>query len=52
MVFAFGFAAAIFLMVLLVAALTGRLRLGSCCAVADPAHDLRMRAAFQDDGRP
>lgn len=30
-------------------ALTGRLRLTSCCAAADPARDLRMRGAFEDD---
>ncbi len=27
-------------------ALTGRVRARSCCAAADPAHDLRMRGAF------
>lgn len=28
--------------------LTGRLRATGCCAVADPAKDLRMRAAFEN----
>lgn len=37
--------------VLVVAALTGRARVQSCCAPSDPAKDLRMRAAFQDDHR-
>ena len=40
---------AVLVLVLLLGAITGRLRLGSCCAVADPARDLRMRAAFEDD---
>jgi len=31
------------------AALSGRLRLTSCCSIADPANDLRMRAAFAPD---
>jgi hypothetical protein len=44
-----GGLAAVLVLVLLLGAITGRLRLGSCCAVADPARDLRMRAAFEDD---
>lgn len=32
--------------VLLLGALSGRIRLTSCCSVADPSNDLRMRAAF------
>jgi hypothetical protein len=44
-----GACAALFLVVLLCAAVTGRLRLGSCCAVADPSRDVRMSAAFEED---
>lgn len=33
---------------LAVAALTGRVRVQPCCA-PDPADDLRMRGAFEDD---
>ena len=51
MAFVLGAVAAIFLLVLLIAAITGHLRTGSCCTVADPANDLRMRAAFEDDER-
>lgn len=32
--------------VLLLGALSGRIRLTSCCSVADPSKDLRIRAAF------
>lgn len=32
--------------VLLLGALSGRVRLTNCCSVADPSKDLRMRAAF------
>lgn len=49
MIYVLGGAVAMFLFVLLFAAATGRLRLRSCCNVADPAKDLRMRAAFDDD---
>jgi len=34
---------------LILAAATGRVRVRSCCAVADPSKDLRMRAAFGDE---
>jgi hypothetical protein len=47
-----GGVAAVLLLVLVLAAVTGRLRLGSCCAVADPSKDRRMRAAFEDDAPP
>ena len=42
------------LVLLVVGGLTGRVQARSCCAVADPRLDLRMRAAFDDDndGRP
>jgi hypothetical protein len=39
----------LFLVALVYGGLTGRVRMTSCCAVADPARDLRMRAAFEDD---
>jgi hypothetical protein len=39
----------LFLVVIVAAAATGRARVQSCCGVADPAKDLRMRAAFIDD---
>lgn len=51
MAYVVGVMAAVFLIVLLWAVATGRVRIRSCCAVADPAKDLRMRAAF-DDNRP
>lgn len=38
-----------FLLALVAGALTGRVRVRSCCAGADPAKDLRMRAAFTDE---
>ena len=31
---------------------TGRVQVRSCCGVADPRRDLRMRAAFTDDESP
>jgi hypothetical protein len=31
-----------------IGALTDRVKATSCCAVADPQRDLRMRDAFQD----
>lgn len=37
------------LVVLLVGAVTGRVRLTSCCSPADPSNDLRMRVAFEPD---
>ncbi|MFY9914145.1 MAG: hypothetical protein WAK18_05740 [Nocardioidaceae bacterium] len=43
-----GGLAGLVLVVLLVGGLTGRVKLRSCCAVADPSNDLRMRAAFED----
>ena len=49
MAYVVGVMAAVFVIVLLWAVVTGRVRIGSCCAVADPAKDLRMRAAFDDD---
>lgn len=49
MAYVLGIVAGVFLVVLVLAAVTGRLRLGSCCAVADPSKDLWMRAAFEGD---
>jgi hypothetical protein len=49
MAYVFGVPALLFLVTLVYGGLTGRVRLSSCCAVADPAKDLRMRAAFEDD---
>ncbi|MGZ5385265.1 MAG: hypothetical protein ACXWH0_14960 [Acidimicrobiia bacterium] len=34
------------LLALVVGAVTGRVRVQSCCTAADPAKDLRMRDAF------
>lgn len=39
----------VFLVVLVVGGLTRRVKLKSCCGVADPRHDLRMRDAFADE---
>lgn len=39
----------LFALALLIGAVTGRVKASSCCAVADPRRDLRMREAFQDD---
>jgi hypothetical protein len=35
----------LFLVLLLLGALTGRVKAQSCCAVADPDRDLRMRTS-------
>ena len=34
---------------LAVGGITGRVKARNCCAIADPRHDLRMRAAFEDE---
>jgi hypothetical protein len=52
MVYVLGGAVLVFLVVLAYGGLTGRVRMTSCCAVADPRRDLRMRAAFEDDDSP
>ncbi len=44
-----GSLAALFLVAALIGAVTGRLTVRSCCAVADPKRDARMRAAFEDE---
>jgi hypothetical protein len=41
-----------FLVVLVVGAVTGRVKSRSCCSIPDPRQDLRMRAAFEDDPSP
>lgn len=38
-----------FVLMLALGAVTGRVRLNSCCAVADPRRDLRMREAFAEE---
>ena len=48
MAYVFGVPTLIFLVVVVVGGLTGRIRLTSCCTVADPRRDLRMRAAYED----
>ena len=40
------------LVALVVGALSGRVRLTSCCVTSDPARDLRMRAALENDQPP
>ncbi|MCA1696709.1 MAG: hypothetical protein LC749_19415 [Actinobacteria bacterium] len=48
MVIALGVVVAVFLALLLVGTVTGRVTVKSCCAVADPRRDLRMRDAFPE----
>jgi hypothetical protein len=43
-----GIPVLVFLLALVYGGVTGRVRLSSCCAVADPRRDLRMRGAFED----
>jgi hypothetical protein len=38
------------MLILLAGALSGRVRVRSCCAVSDPRCDLRMRGAFTETG--
>ena len=52
MAYVFGIPALVLLVVLVYGGLTGRVRLTSCRAVADPRRDLRMRPAFEDDALP
>jgi len=47
MVIVLGVLVAVSLAALLIGAVTGRVKLTSCCAVADPRCDARMRSAFQ-----
>jgi hypothetical protein len=39
------------LVTLIVGGLTGRVRVSSCCSIADPSRDLRMRAAYEQSER-
>ncbi len=48
MEYVLGGLVALFFVTLLVAVVTGRVRMRSCCSIADPAKDLRMRAAYED----
>ena len=48
MTYVIGGAVALFAGVLLVGALTGRVKSSSCCSIADPRQDKRMSAAFRD----
>lgn len=50
MAYALGVLAVAFLVVLLAAFATGRVRMSSCCSLsaADPRRDIRMAAAFAD----
>jgi hypothetical protein len=43
-----GIPVGVFLVLLVYGGLSGRVRLTSCCAIADPSTDLRMRGAFED----
>ena len=36
-------------LILVIGALTRRIQVTSCCSLSDPARDLRMRAAFEND---
>ncbi len=38
-----------FLVFLVVGAVTGRVKSRSCCSIADPRQDLRMRGAFEGE---
>lgn len=42
----------LFIVFLVVGAVTGRVRMKSCCAKADGRSDLRMRGAFEDTATP
>lgn len=47
MVYALGIVVVLLVAGLVTASRTGRARVRSCCT--DPAHDLRMRGAFEDE---
>ena len=44
-----GGAAAAFLVFLVVGGITGRVRTTSCCSIADPTRDARMRDLYQHE---
>lgn len=48
MVQVLGVVVIVFSVLLILGAITGRVTVKSCCAVADPRRDARMRAAFED----
>lgn len=52
MIYLLGGVVVLFILVCVVGAVTGRVELRSCCTVADPRRDARMRAAFEDDSPP
>ncbi len=41
-----------FLVLLVIGAVTGRVKSRSCCSIADPRQDLRMRGAFEGEASP
>lgn len=43
-----GSVVCLFLLMLVVGAVSGRVRVQGCCSIADPRLDLRMRGAFED----
>ncbi len=47
-----GVIAATLLVLLVLGGLTGRVRLTSCCSIADPRNDLRMRSAYDAETGP
>lgn len=48
MAYVFGVPVLLFLVALVYGGITGRVRMSSCCAAADPSKDLRMRGASTD----
>jgi hypothetical protein len=48
-VLAIGVAVIVLTVLLLVGAVTGRVKATSCCGIADPRRDARMRDAFADE---
>ena len=51
MLYVLAAVAVLALLALAVGGLTGRLQAASCCSLADPRRDARMRGAFEDDAR-
>jgi hypothetical protein len=51
-VLAVGVIVSVFTVLLLVGAVTGRVKVTSCCGIADPRRDARMRDAFADEASP
>lgn len=52
MAYVIGIPGLVFLVALVYGGLTGRVTMTSCCSIADPRRDLRMRAAFEDADPP